>query len=61
MDVGQNSSLGDGSSSKQVVELLIIPDGQLKVTRYDPLLLVVPGSIPSQLEGLSSEVLQDSS
>ena len=61
VDVGQNSSLGDGDSSKQVVELLIIPDGQLKVTRNDPLLLVVPGSVPSQLKDLGSEVLHHSS
>ena len=61
VDVGQNSSLGDGDSSKQWVELLIVPDGELEVTGNDPLLLVVPGSVPSQLEDLSSEVLHHSS
>ena len=61
MDVGHNPSLGDGDSSKQIVQLLIVPDGELEVTRDDPPLLVVPGSVPSQLEDLGSEVLHDSS
>ena len=61
MDVGQNPSLGDSDSGHELVELLIVPDGQLEVARDDPHLLVVAGSVASQLEGLSSEVLQDSS
>ena len=61
VDVGQNSSLGDGGSSKQAVQLLIVPDGQLEMTRNDPPLLVVPGSVPSQLDDLGSKVLHDSS
>ena len=59
-NVGKDSTLGDGDSSKNLVQLLIVPDGQLKVARDDPGLLVVPGSVPSQLEDLGSEVLQDS-
>ena len=61
MDVGQNSSLGDGDSIQEFVQLLIVPDGELEVTRNDPLLLVVPGSVPSQLEDLGSEVLHHGS
>ena len=61
VDVGQNPSLGDGDSSQKHVELLIVPDGELEVTGDDPHLLVVPGSVPSQLEDLGSEVLHDSS
>ena len=59
LDVRQNPSLGDGDSSQKLVEFLIVPDGQLEMTRDDPLLLVVPGSVPSQLEDLGSEVLHD--
>ena len=60
MDVGDDSALGDGHSTQKTVELLIVPDGQLKVTGDDPGLLVVPGSVPSQLEDFGSEVLHDS-
>ena len=60
VDVGQNSSLGDGDSSKQWVELLIVPDGELEMTGNDPLLLVVPGSVPSQLEDLGGQVFHHS-
>ena len=61
VDVGQNPSLSDGDSSQKLVQFLIVPDGQLEMTRDDPHLLVVPGSVPSQLEDLGSEVLHDSS
>ena len=60
MDVGHNPSLGDGDSSQKLVELLIVPDGELEVTRNDPL-LVVPGSVPSQLKDLGREILDDGS
>ena len=60
-DVGKNSALRDGDSSKHLVQLLVIPDGQLKVARDDPGLLVVPGSVPSQLQDLGSEILDHSS
>ena len=60
MDEGNDSAMGDGDSTQKTVELLIVLDGQLKVTGDDPGLLVVPGSVPSQLEDLGSEVLNDS-
>ena len=61
LDVGENSTLGDGDSSEQLVQLLVITDGQLKVTGDDPGLLVVTGSIAGQLEDLSCQVLHDGS
>ena len=61
MDVGKNSTLGDGDSTQKLVELFIVPDGQLKVTRNDPGFLVVPGSVPSKLKDLGSEILHDGS
>ena len=51
--------MGDGDASQKPVELLVVPDGQLKVTRDDPGLLVVPGSVAGELEDLGSEVLHD--
>ena len=59
LDVGQDSTLGDGDSGKQLVQLLVVPDGQLEMTGDDPGLLVVTGSVASQLEDLSGEVLHD--
>ena len=61
LDVGENSTLGNGDSSKKLVQLLVISDGELKVTGDDSGLLVVTGSIASQLKDLSSQVLHDSS
>ena len=61
VDVRKNSSLSDGDSGQQLVELLVVPDGELKVTRVDPFLLVVMGGIAGELEDLSDEVLHDSS
>ena len=59
LDVGEDSTLGDGDSGQELVQLLVIPDGELEVTGDDPSLLVVTGSITGQLEDLSSEVLHD--
>ena len=59
LDVGQDTSLGNGHTGQQLVQLLVIPDGELKMTRDDPGLLVVTSSIACQLENLSSQVLHD--
>ena len=60
LDVGEDSTLGDGDSSEQLVQLLVVTDGQLEVTGDDPGLLVVTGSVAGQLEDLSRQVLHDS-
>ena len=59
LNIGEDSALGDGDSGEQPVQLLVVPDGQLEVTGDDPGLLVVTGSVASQLEDLSGEVLHD--
>jgi hypothetical protein len=59
LDVGQDSSLGDGHSAEQLVEFLVVTDGQLEVTGDDPGLLVVTGSVAGQLEDFGGEVLHD--
>jgi hypothetical protein len=61
VDVGQNTTLGDGDVSEKLVQLLIVADGELKVTRDDTGLLVVTSGVTSQLEDLSSQVLEDGS
>ena len=32
LDVGEDTALGDGHTSKQLVQLLVVTDGQLEVT-----------------------------
>lgn len=59
MNVGEDTALGDGDVAEQLVQLLVVPDGELEMTGDDTRLLVVAGGVASQLEDLSSEVLQD--
>jgi hypothetical protein len=59
VDVGKDTTLGDGDVSQKLVQLLVVADGKLQVTGDDTGLLVVAGSVTSQLENLSSEVLKD--
>lgn len=61
LDVGQYTTLGDGDTGQELVQLLVITDGQLEMTGDDPGLLVVTGSVASQLQNLSSQVLHDCS
>lgn len=61
VDVGEHTTLGDGDVTQELVQLLIVADGELKVTGNDTGLLVVTGSVTSQLEDLSSEVLKNGS
>ena len=61
LDVRQHTSLGDGNTCQKFVQLLVIPDGKLQMARVDSLLLVVTGSVASQLEDLSCKVLHDGS
>ena len=61
LDVGQDTSLSDGDSGEQLVQLLVITDGQLQMSGDDPGLLVVTGSISCQLKDLSSQIFHDGS
>ncbi|TNN72514.1 hypothetical protein EYF80_017290 [Liparis tanakae] len=59
LDVGQHASLSDGHTAQQLVQLLVVADGQLQVTRDDAALLVVSGGVTGQLQDLGGEILQD--
>ena len=59
MNVGQDTSRRNRDSSQELVKLLIILYGKSNVTRYDTGLLVVTGGIASELEDLSTEVLEN--
>ena len=60
LDVRQDTALGNGDSGEKFVQLFVVTDGELEMSRDDPSLLVVTGSIASEFENLSSEVLHDS-
>ena len=60
LDVGQDTTLGDGHAGQKFVQLLVVADGQLKVTRDDPGLLVVTGSVSCKLEHFGGQVLKNS-
>lgn len=59
MDVGQDTTLGDGDVTEQLVQLLIVSDGELQMTWDDTGLLVVARSVASQLEDFGCEILKN--
>ena len=61
MDAWEDTTLRDSDSSKYLLELLIVSDGELDVTGVDAGLLVVPGGVTSELADLSGQVLKDGS
>ena len=61
LDVGQYTTLGDGDAGQELVQLLVVADGELQVAGDDPRLLVVAGGVSCQLENLSSQILHDGS
>ena len=61
MNVWQDTTLCDCDVSEKLVQFLIIADGELEMTGNDTGLLVVAGSVTSQFEDFSCEVLKDGS
>ena len=59
MDVGQDAAGSDGHVAQELVELLVVLDGEGEVARDDAGLLVVAGGVPGELEDLGAEVLED--
>ena len=59
LDVRQDTTLGNGNAGQQLVQLLVVTNGQLKVTRNDSRLLVIAGSVAGQLENFGGQVLHD--
>ena len=58
MDVGQDTTLGDGHVAEELVELFVVSHGELQVSGHDSLLAVVSGSVAGQLEDLGAQVLE---
>jgi hypothetical protein len=61
LDVGKNTALSNSDTTKKFVQFLVVSDSQLQVTWDNPGLLVVSGSVTSQLKDFSAQVLEDSS
>lgn len=59
MDVGENTTLSDGDTSEQFVQLLVVSDGELKMSRDDTGLLVISGGVTCQLKNFSGQVFED--
>ena len=58
VDGGETTTLGNGHTSQQLVEFLVIADGELHMAGVDAVLLVVARSIAGQLQISSREVLK---
>ena len=58
-DVRDNTTLGDDDVAEELVEFLIVTDGELQVSGHDTLLLVITSGITCELENLSREVFED--
>jgi hypothetical protein len=61
VNVGENTTAGNGNVTEKLVQLFIVANGQLEMTGRNGLLLVVSSSISGQLKDFSSQVLQDGS
>ena len=59
MDVRENTTGSDRGSAEELVELLVVADGELHVAGRDAALLVVAGGVTGELKDLSAEVLED--
>ena len=60
MNVWQDTTLCDCDVPEELVQLFIVADSELEMTRDDTGLLVVTGSIASQLKNFSCQVLKNS-
>lgn len=61
MDVGEDTTAGNGGVGHQLVEFLVVSDGELDVSGDNSGLFVVLGGVTGELEDLSSEVFEDGS
>ena len=59
VDVWENTTGGDGGSAEELVEFLIVADGELDMTRHNGLLFVLSAGITGEVKDLLREVLHD--
>ena len=56
VDVGEDSSVGDGGVGHESVQLLIVSDGKKNVSGVDSVLLVVLGGVSGEFENLQLKI-----
>lgn len=61
MDVGEDTTLGDGHMRQELVEFFIVANGELNVAGNDTLTFIFFGSIASQLKKFSDQIFEHSS
>lgn len=59
VDIGQYTALGDRDMAQELVQFLIVADGELEVARDDTCLLVVTSGVTGKFENFGSEILED--
>jgi hypothetical protein len=59
VNVWQDTTLSDCDVAQKLVQLLIVADGELEMTRDNTGLLVVTSGVASKFENFSCEVLED--
>ena len=59
MNVWQDTTLGDCDVTQKLIQLLIVADGELEMTRDDTGLLVVTSGVASKFEDFSCQVFED--
>jgi hypothetical protein len=59
VDVGENTTGRNGDAAKELVQLFVVLDSKSDVAGHNTTLLVVTGSIASELKDFSAKVLED--
>lgn len=59
VDLGQDTTLGDGDTAEELVQLFVVSDGELQVSGDDSRLLVVSGGVTGQFEDFGRQVFED--
>ena len=59
MDLGQDTTLGDGDTTEELVQLFVVSDGELQVSGDDSRLLVVSGGVTGQFEDFGRQVFEN--
>ena len=55
VDVRQDAAANDGDRAQELVQLLVVADGELDVSRHDAQLLVVARGVARELEDLGAD------